>query len=147
MNNAGQNGSPGRPATRRHWATREYTARKDRGGIPVVQVDLGDGPYPNVQLTLGNLAARRLLLALGMGTRRYGPEVKAVCDGLATLLVGTTSGKETAHPHGPGHDCPTCRLMRPLHEGSRCCNPCFWETPEQFMDFPTICPHRAWGDN
>lgn len=134
------NGHGGRPSARRTWKTEEYTARRDRGGIPTVTVDVDE--LGNVQLTLGNLAARRLLLALGMNGRRHGPEVKAITDGLSILLTGYTSGEETAHPHGPGHDCPNCRLLRPLHPGSACCNRCFWETPEQFMQFPTQCPHR-----
>lgn len=129
------NGHSGRPAVRHHW---EWP-----GGL--VTVDLDGCSPPNVQLTLENLAARRLLLALGMNGRRHGPEVKAITDGLAVLLIGYTSGEETAHPHGPGHACPNCRLLRPLHPGSVCCNTCFWETPEQFMEFPTQCPHRIIG--
>lgn len=72
----------------RHWS-----------GHQDVQIDLGvnDGSGPPVQLTLSNLAARRLLLALGMNGKRYSPQVQAITDGLSMLLIGVIAGEENAH--------------------------------------------------
>lgn len=133
MKHNGQAGSVGRPVTRRKWDG------------PGVRIDLG--PDRSVQLTLSNLAGRRLLLALGMGNRSHGPEVQTICDGLGTLLIGVAAGPEPNTPHGPGHDCSSCRVLRPLHPGSICCNACFWLAPEQYVEFPTVCPHRMGDDH
>ena len=62
-----------------------------------------------VTLELTGLAARRLILALGLNTKRYGPEVSALLAGLCKLLLGVpTEAIEQSHPHGPGCSCPHC---------------------------------------
>lgn len=72
-----------------------------------VTVDTDGGQ--RVRIELSELGARRLMLALGVHTKRYGPEVSQLLTGLARLLIGSpTSALETSHPHGPGHPCPLC---------------------------------------
>jgi len=82
----------------------------ERGAVRIVSGRTA--PDNKVEITLTDLAARRLVLALGVNTARYGPEMKALLDGLAKLLFGIpSSGLESSHPHGPGHPCGHCRKV------------------------------------
>ena len=77
----------------------------DGPGVRIVY-DPGDD---TVLLDLSGLAARRLMLGLGVHTRRYGPEVSALLTGLARLILkAPTSSLETGGPHGPGCSCKHC---------------------------------------
>lgn len=74
-------------------------------GVQVEQLYPGD----RVEISLTDLGARRLMLALGVNTARYGPEIKALLDGLSKVLLGLPSaGFEQSHPHGPGCPCGYC---------------------------------------
>ena len=85
---------------------------------PLVDVKIRRGPgvevtydpgNDSVVLALSGLAARRLMLALGVNTKRYGPEISALLTGLTKLLVGVPSGAtEQANPHGRDCTCGHC---------------------------------------
>jgi len=85
------------------------------GGNPRTRIGLGvqvtyDPGQDSVQIELTGLAARRLMLALGMHTKRYGPEVAGLLAVLTRLLIGVDSTAiETHHPHGRACPCPHCR--------------------------------------
>lgn len=73
------------------------------------RVVVEQSPSGPITVVLSDLGARRLMLALGVNTARYGPEIKALLDGLSKVLLGLPSaGFEQSHPHGPGCPCDYC---------------------------------------
>ena len=92
-----------------HGKGRPRTVNSYKSASGDVLAIVGPGPDRQVQLTLSNLAARRLMLAFGVNTARHGPEVKAILTGLNLLLIGIASGEETANPHGPDCPCSMCK--------------------------------------
>ena len=77
----------------------------DRPGVKITYDPRDDTAF----LDLSGLAARRLMLALGMNTKRYGPEVSALLAGLCKLLIGVpTEAVEQASPHGSECTCGHC---------------------------------------
>lgn len=84
-------------AVHRHWFDNDAS---------VAVIERSNG---RVEIELTGLGARRLMLALGVNTSRYGPEVKALLDGLVRVLIRAPhSTLETSHPHGPACACPHC---------------------------------------
>lgn len=76
-----------------------------RPGVTITRNEDG-----SVHLCLSDLAARRLMLGLGVNTRRYGPEVSNLLNGLCRLLIGVNSTAiETHTPHGRACPCPHCK--------------------------------------
>jgi len=128
---------------RTRWTSEQY----DRYNDPLVDIELaaadtGRRPEPLVRVTLTHQTARQIMVALGINSTRYGREVRQFLTGLNIMLIGMVAGPEPSTPHGPGHGCRTCRILKPIHPGSACCNACFWENPEQYIEFPTVCEHR-----
>jgi hypothetical protein len=95
----------------------------ERTNTPVAFNDPGLGvmvrtdPDGTVDLRLGDLAARRLILGLGVNTKRYGPEVTAILAALCRQKLGIMPGAiDQTSPHGYGCWCINCKIIFPKEE-------------------------------